>query len=512
MSAFKSLTSQDVIITPLTVNKRFSFTGTASIESLNVEIDRFIGVNIPESIPFNPTTDPTTGQISTQYQRLVYSSVKQLYYSNELSNPEGIYIVTDLNGNIVENTSATNVHSRFDNYLQTTLSQSRFFPTGAYSQVAVVAIPKKLFGDYIVPGSVRYIAGLSTGTGLLISASLVNEIFIKKDINNDPLVDGSGSIDNPINWTLNLDTVGWFNGGTIEIPEIAYPYTIEISASFPASSGSLYVSPQNYSNPTGSYTVRTTANPIVVDGTNYPNAAPFEYVIEPIPTGITMSLAIDNGGSYTIVASSSLAFLSGASVSMSFNYTSTSENTNYVLIPTFNASDTEEATTLANVTMRLTTTDTKVDVRDNGEGNLYTVSTLITDPVGIVVYTHGMILLTDQALMTNFTSSTATIDFQSARTIYETQYKCTIRENEFNYSLNPSLLSGSTFVNPLLTTGSVNTLGQVYDFVTGSFFSPYITTVGLYNDDNELLAVAKLSQPLPTSRTTDMSILVNLDM
>jgi hypothetical protein len=51
----------------------------------------------------------------------------------------------------------------------------------------------------------------------------------------------------------------------------------------------------------------------------------------------------------------------------------------------------------------------------------------------------------------------------------------------------------------------------VYDFVTSSFFSPYITTVGLYNEAQELLAVAKLSQPLPTSRTTDMSILINLD-
>jgi hypothetical protein len=197
---------------------------------------------------------------------------------------------------------------------------------------------------------------------------------------------------------------------------------------------------------------------------------------------------------------------------MSFNYTSIAENINYVLIPQFNNNDTEEATILTNVIMRLSTTDTKIDIRDNGEGNLYAVDTLITEPVGIVVYTHGMVLLTDQALMTNFTSSTATINFQSARTIYETQYKCTIRENEFNYSLNPSLISSSLFVNPLLTSGSISTLGQVYDFVTGSFFSPYITTVGLYNDNNELLAVAKLSQPLPTSRTTDMSILVNLDM
>jgi hypothetical protein len=513
MSAFKSLTSQDVIVTPLVVNKRFSFTGTASFESSNVEIDRFIGINIPESVPFNPDTDPVTGQISSQYQRLVYNSIKQLYYSNELPNPEGTIIITDLNGNIVENNLPTDVHSRFDNYLQTTLSQSRFFPTGAYDQVGVVAVPKKLFGDYIVPGSVRYIAGLSAGTGLLISASLVNGLLIKKDINNYPLINGSGSASNPINWSLNLDTVGWFDAGTIEIPDIAYPYTIEITASFPASSGSLYVAPQNYNAPTTSYTVYDDDNPIVVDGTNYSNTSPFEYVIEPVPTGITMSLAIDNGdNTYTYIASSSVAFLADSSVSMSFNYTSADENTNYVLIPTFNASDAEEATIPTNVTMRLISTDTRVDIRDNGEGNLYAIGTLLTDPVGIVVYTHGMIILTDQALMTNFTSSTTTIDFQSARTIYENQYKCTIRENEFNYSLNPSLISSSTFVNPLLTSGSISTLGKVYDFVTGSFFSPYITTIGLYNDDNELLAVAKLSQPLPTSRTTDMSILVNLDM
>jgi hypothetical protein len=513
MSAFKSFTSQDVIVTPLVVNKRFSFTGTASFESPDVEIDRLVGTNIPESVPFDLDTDPITGQVSTRYQRLVYNSIKQLYYSNELPNPEGTIIITDLNGNIVENNLPTDVHSRFDNYLQTTLSQSRFFPTGAYDQVGIVAIPKKLFGDYIVPGSVRYSAGLSTGTGLLISASLVNAVFIKKDINDYPLINGSGSVENPINWSLNLDTVGWFNMGAIDIPDIAYPYTIEVSASFPPSTGSLYVAPQDYSHPTGSYTVYDDTDPIIVDGTNYPNNTPFEYVIEPIPTGITMSLAIDNGdNTYTIVASSSLTFLTGSSVSMSFDYTSTDENSNYVLIPTFNASDTEEALILSNVTMKLTTTDTRIDIRDNGEGNLYSIGSLLTAPVGIVVYTHGMVVLTDQALLTNFTSSTTTVNFQSARTIYETQYKCTIRENEFNYSLNPTLISSSTFVNPLLTSGSISTLGKVYDFVTGSFFSPYITTVGLYNDNNELLAVAKLSQPLPTSRTTDMSILVNLDM
>jgi hypothetical protein len=77
--------------------------------------------------------------------------------------------------------------------------------------------------------------------------------------------------------------------------------------------------------------------------------------------------------------------------------------------------------------------------------------------------------------------------------------------------LNPSLISSSNFVNPLVSTCSIDIRGQAYDFVTGSNWAPYVTTVGLYNEAQELLAVAKLSQPLPTSRTTDMSILINLD-
>jgi hypothetical protein len=508
MGAFKSFTSQDVIVTPLTVNKNFSFTGALSIESPNVGIDRFIGINIPESIPFNPDTDPTTGQISTQYQRLVYNGIKQLYYSNELPNTEGTVIITDLNGNIVESNLTTDVHSRFDNYLQTTLSQSRFFPTGAYDQVGVVSIPKSIFGDYIVPGSVKYRAGLTSGTGLVISASLTNEPLVRKDINGYPLIDGSGSAGNPINWIVNTNTIGWFNAGTVEIPEVAYNYTIEISASFPPIGSSFYVAPQDYGSPTTSYTVLDTSP--TIDG--YPNNSPYQYVIEPGAVGITMSLAIDNGdNTYTPLISSSV-LLGSSATSMSFSFTTGNENTNYVLIPQFDPGGTDEDQTSITATLKVTSGDTGINIRDNGEGNLYSIGTNITEPVGIVVYTHGMVILTDQGILSNFTSSTVSVDFQSARTIHETQYKCTIRESEFNYSLNPSLISSSTFVNPLLTTGSISTLGQVYDFVTGSFFAPYITTVGLYNDDNELLAVAKLSQPLPTSRTTDMSILINLDM
>jgi hypothetical protein len=138
-----------------------------------------------------------------------------------------------------------------------------------------------------------------------------------------------------------------------------------------------------------------------------------------------------------------------------------------------------------------------ITVYDNGEGLIYKSGSI--DFVGIINYTHGTVIFTSGSLITNFTgSNNITCSFQSSRTIYETQYKCTIRPDEFNFSLNPSLISGSTDGTP-------------YSFVTGSYFSPYITTVGLYNEAQELLAVAKLGQPLPTSNTTDTTILINID-
>lgn len=148
------------------------------------------------------------------------------------------------------------------------------------------------------------------------------------------------------------------------------------------------------------------------------------------------------------------------------------------------------------------------DTIDDSNGNIGEAG---GDYYGNIIYSHGIIIITNQNVANN-TPGNYTVDFQSATTIYETQYKCTVRPDEFNYSLNPTLLSGSEFTNPVNSNGlPVNTSGDVVDFVTGSAFAPYITSVGLYNTNNELLAVGKLAQPIPTSRTVDMNIVINMD-
>jgi hypothetical protein len=148
-----------------------------------------------------------------------------------------------------------------------------------------------------------------------------------------------------------------------------------------------------------------------------------------------------------------------------------------------------------------------ITITDDGTGILnVSGSTAGAGYIGNIIYEHGMIILTSgdyvypYGLSELISQTNTTISFQSTLTIFESQYKCTIRENEFNFSQNPSLISGSS------------NSGIVSDFATGSYFDPYITTVGLYNNNKELLAVAKLAQPLPVSSVTDTNIMVNLDL
>jgi hypothetical protein len=159
-------------------------------------------------------------------------------------------------------------------------------------------------------------------------------------------------------------------------------------------------------------------------------------------------------------------------------------------------------------------------ITDDSNGNLY--FSLDGEYCGNIIYQHGLIVLTkDNAaggpyygtgiygtdiygagpnpfIENIITSANVTCSFSSSFTIFETQYKCTFDPSEFNFSLNPSLISGSTD-------------GTVYDFVTGSYFNPYITTVGLYNENQDLIAVGKLAKPLPSNNTTDTTVLINID-
>lgn len=138
-----------------------------------------------------------------------------------------------------------------------------------------------------------------------------------------------------------------------------------------------------------------------------------------------------------------------------------------------------------------------------------------TSRVGNVFYKHGMIVISDprpkywNALL----GKTGNYDylennsygwvgsFRSTTTFFEHEVTCKIRKNEYNFTQNWTVRKdkndSSQFVD---------------DYATSSFFNPYITTIGLYNDKYELVAIGKMSSPLEKRDDVDMNIIVRWDI
>jgi hypothetical protein len=176
---------------------------------------------------------------------------------------------------------------------------------------------------------------------------------------------------------------------------------------------------------------------------------------------------------------------------------------------------------------------------DDGEGGLYTSGSTPRNYVGDIIYPHGMVIITDDSyiqLLRNMWDATAQVSVSSSRSyistdtrnnlvlswqsshpIFTHNYHCKIRESEYNFTYNATNLSGSIGTiydsnqQVYSTSGSISK-GDRTNNVTGSTFQPYITTVGLYNDANQLIAVGKMSQPIPKSANTEMTIIIKIDI
>ena len=108
-------------------------------------------------------------------------------------------------------------------------------------------------------------------------------------------------------------------------------------------------------------------------------------------------------------------------------------------------------------------------------------------------------LFPDQAISAScdgFRHRVTDITFNNTTELNSTIHFCRINNNDYNYSSNPTYLSASKMVV------KNNTLDAPVS---------YLTTVGLYSADNELLATAKLSEPLKKNPTNEMTLRVRLD-
>jgi hypothetical protein len=119
----------------------------------------------------------------------------------------------------------------------------------------------------------------------------------------------------------------------------------------------------------------------------------------------------------------------------------------------------------------------------------------------------GLLILDSGSLAANITGTGSAALFnsiktgnsfklQSSETVSSTYFFTRVKNNEYNYTTNPSIIDDN---GNLLYTTLINNP------------QTFPTSVGLYNDNNELLAVAKLSRPLTKDFTKEALIRIKLD-
>jgi hypothetical protein len=159
-------------------------------------------------------------------------------------------------------------------------------------------------------------------------------------------------------------------------------------------------------------------------------------------------------------------------------------------------------------------------------GILYTSSAapISTSGVGHIYYQAGIAVITASIFNGQFGDPAAAYETSSVNAVlsgalitsscdgirnrwYNTQYNnttelnstiyfCRANHNDFNYSTNPTYLDGS----------KIRVKTNTFDMPVS-----YVTTVGLYSADNELLAVAKVSEPIKKQPDTELTLRVRLD-
>jgi len=171
-----------------------------------------------------------------------------------------------------------------------------------------------------------------------------------------------------------------------------------------------------------------------------------------------------------------------------------------------------------------------VRLEDEQSGKLYEddgYSNLIdsgSNVAGNIFYDRGLVILT-RDIVSGSVLSQYTLNFRSTKTIYENEILLSVLESEFNVSQNPTAVDydpDGTFgkiklhsiqsnVNPTVFSG----FGE-YDYsssldTTGSYLAPYITTIALYDDDLNMVAVAKLPQPIKSMPDYPLNFIVRFD-
>jgi hypothetical protein len=157
---------------------------------------------------------------------------------------------------------------------------------------------------------------------------------------------------------------------------------------------------------------------------------------------------------------------------------------------------------------------------DDGYSNLIDSGSNIA---GNIFYDRGLIVLT-RDVVSGSVLSQFNLKYRSTKTIFENEIFLSALENEFNVSQNPSAVDFDsdgygrvklhTFTSSLDPTKTGGFADYEYSSSmdrTGSYLAPFITTIGLYDEQLNMVAVAKLPQPIKSLPDYPVNFIIRFD-
>lgn len=157
--------------------------------------------------------------------------------------------------------------------------------------------------------------------------------------------------------------------------------------------------------------------------------------------------------------------------------------------------------------------DANLDIVDDTYGNLVVSQSGTGSYVGNIAYASGLAVVQqishsydviNTSGMKLFSGSVSTVNFSSTVLIRENKITVKLYPNEYNISL-----FNQTARQPVSSGSATGSRG--IELMMSKSLSPYITTIGLYNDANELLVMAKLSTPIKRTLDTIQSFIIRYD-
>lgn len=523
-TVFKKIDSSDISLTPFQSYKKWTFySGSVTSSCLPLQgiyTNADILPNLGTTLTFNDAAN-----VDGSLQSITYYSINHLFYRYK-TQPYNTYGPTDLN--------------RITKQL--------------YQTASIFSIPYLKVGEGIKPGSFVMTSSYSSGSGAVYGLSsygsgsygTVTQLptYIKSDrygnvidasfntssiISHVKFVEGFDEYFDTSRITYTSENVTYVTGITtntgVKLPiglaaqfsgsgyiktdlpgdydrDHDYAVSFFISASNPTSTNELIITKAYNSNtPQYPFRVELSGSNQLIFSAAGSNTFKTQVTSSSTVTAWTHILCQKTGSSLQMYVNGTLqSSVSSNLLINTFSPLSASariDNTYGLLIGGFDSASFNLHGVLDEIRIynkALTATEVGY-LSDRSEGGTMFQSNVI----GNVFSKQGLVVIsTPDYRFTDLLQTAYTASYRSTLTSYELGVVTKIDSGDFNLSLNQTLTADND------TT--------YHSFITSSAFTPYITTIGLYDDAGQLLAVGKLAQPIKKPANVDLNFLVRMDL